>query len=250
MCPIEGPFPVLGNEDTPFFQSARYAWSSTNSGLEQSAELNQDQSLLPRSDPPIIEELIPKGDLLLAVGPSRRYFMITSSFLCEISPVFSVMFGPSFEEGNRLRSMQHQDSEMVLELPDDDAQAFYNTIRALYGADPSAKNYETVEIQKVAIVADKYDMAPRFTFAVAYWFAKYALTDDPEETWHLTTAAFWFKDSDAFYNFSKKLVKQLQESHLGYIAGMPDKVLGLRLCCKLHPVSHTILGKLTAGSGN
>ncbi|KAM0258976.1 hypothetical protein ACHAPA_010979 [Fusarium lateritium] len=230
MCPVESPFPVLGKEDTPFFQSARYAWSSTNSGLEQSAELNQDQSLLQSSDQPIVEELIPKGDLLLAVGRSRRYFLITSSFLCEISPVFSVMFGPSFEEGNRLRSMQHEDSEMVLELPDDDAQAFYNTIRALYGADPSAKNYETVEIQKVAIVADKYDMASRFTFATSYWFAKYAWTDDPEETWHLATAAFWFKNSDAFFNFSKKLVKQLQESHLGYIVGMPDKVLGLRLC--------------------
>ncbi|KAM0218010.1 hypothetical protein ACHAQD_007210 [Fusarium lateritium] len=230
MCPVESPFPDLGKEDTPFFQSARYAWSSANSGLEQSAELNQDQSLLQSSDQPIVEELIPKGDLLLAVGRSRRYFLITSSFLCEISPVFSVMFGPSFEEGNRLRSMQHEDSEMVLELPDDDAQAFYNTIRALYGADPSAKNYETVEIQKVAIVADKYDMASRFTFATSYWFAKYAWTDDPEETWHLATAAFWFKNSDAFFNFSKKLVKKLQESHLGYIVGMPDKVLGLRLC--------------------
>jgi hypothetical protein len=248
MCPIKGRFPVLGNGDTPFFQSARYAWSSTNSGLEQSTELNQDQSLQQSSDIPIVEELIPKGDLLLAVGPSRRYFMITSSFLCEISPVFSVMFGPSFEEGNRLRSMQNEDSEMVLELPDDDAQAFYNTIRALYGGDPSAENYETVDIQKVAIVADKYDMSSRFTFATAYWFTKYAWTDDPEETWHLTTAAFWFKDSDAFFSFSKKLVKQEQESHLGYIAGMPDKVLGLRLCCKLRLVLQILpFGKANCG---
>ncbi|KAF5677032.1 tetratricopeptide repeat 15 [Fusarium heterosporum] len=155
---------------------------------------------------------------------------MASSFLCEISPVFAVMFGPSFEEGNRLRTMQPGDCDMVLELPDDDAQAFYNTIRALYGADPSAKHYDTAEIQKISIIADKYDMIARFTFASAYWFAKYTWADDPEETWQLTTAAYWIKNSDAFYNFSRKLVKQFQESHLEYVAGMPDEVLGLRLC--------------------
>ncbi|KAM0343389.1 hypothetical protein ACHAPU_008569 [Fusarium lateritium] len=230
MCPVDNPFPVLGSEDAPFFQSARYAWSNTNSDLGQPIELNPDQSLTRNSDAPIVEELVPGGDLLLAVGPGRRYFTMASSFLCEISPVFAVMFGPSFEEGNRLRTMQPGDCDMVLELPDDDAQAFYNTIRALYGADPSAKHYDTAEIQKISIIADKYDMISRFTFASAYWFTKYIWADDPEETWQLTTAAYWIKNSDAFYNFSRKLVKQFQESHLGYVADMPDKVLGLRLC--------------------
>ncbi|KAF5022496.1 hypothetical protein F66182_5468 [Fusarium sp. NRRL 66182] len=208
---VDDPFAVLGNADAR--ELARYAWSDNiNLGISQP------------------EDLVLQGDLLIAVGPNRRLFTMTSSFLTEISHVFAVMLGPHFEEGHRLRSLQPGDPEMVLELPDDDAQAFHNTVRVLYGADPATKDYEPAEIQKIAVIVDKYDMVSRFTFASAYWFAKYTWADDPEETWQLTTAAYWLQCPDAFFLFSKKLIKQLQASHLEYIDQMPDRVLGLRLC--------------------
>lgn len=232
MCPVNDPF-GQGNASIPFSQLARYAWSNVNLGLTQALQQDAGQPLTKTSAQQIVEDLVPGSDLILAVGPGRKLYGVSSSFLCEISPVFAVMFGPNFEEGHRLRSTQPEDSEMMLELPDDNAQAFCNTIRVLYGADPATVDFEPSEIQKISIVVDKYDMVPRFTFASAYWFAKFPWIDDPEETWQLTTAAFWMQNPDAFFNFSKKLIKQLQSSHLSYVDDMPDKVLGLRLCCKL-----------------
>ncbi|WKT50233.1 hypothetical protein QSH57_015181 [Fusarium oxysporum f. sp. vasinfectum] len=179
-----------------------------------------------------VRDLIPGGDLILAVGPHRTLLRVASAFLCEISPVFAVMFGPNFEEGDRLRNRQPGDPEMVLELPDDDPLAFDNTILVLYGSDPSTQDCDPDDIQKISILVDKYDMVSRFAFASVYWFAKYAWADDPEETWQLTTAAYWMQNPDAFFTFSKKLVKQLQPSHLSYVTSMPDKVLGLRLCSR------------------
>ncbi|KAM0414311.1 hypothetical protein ACHAPD_007562 [Fusarium lateritium] len=243
MCPVNGPFDQ-GNASIPFYQLARYAWSNMNLGLIQPLKQEADQPLAKNPDQQIVEDLIPGGDLILAVGPERRLLGVSSSFLCEISPVFAVMFGPNFEEGHRLRSTQPEDSEMVLELPDDNAQAFCNTIRVLYGADPATADFEPAEIHKITIVVDKYDMIPRFTFASTYWFTKYSWTDDPEETWQLTTAAYWMQNPDAFFNFSKKLIKQLQTSHLSHVDNMPDKMLGLKLCLaieeqRVHKLIHS-----------
>ncbi|KAF5560604.1 hypothetical protein FPHYL_6572 [Fusarium phyllophilum] len=195
-----------------------------------------------------VRDMIPGGDLILAVGPHRTLLRVASTFLCEISPVFAVMFGPNFEEGDRLRSRQPGDPEMVLELPDDDPLAFDNTILVLYGSNPSTQDCDPKDIQKISILADKYDLVSRFTFASVYWFAKYAWADDPEETWQLTTAAYWMQNPDAFFTFSKKLVKQLQPSHLSYVAGMPDKELGLRLCLaieeqRVHKLTNEVKAK-------
>ncbi|KAF9765619.1 hypothetical protein IL306_002086 [Fusarium sp. DS 682] len=234
MCPVDH-FATPGNTDnlsssTTSSQDARYAWSQMDLNSEQAIVQDSDEST--ETLGPHVRELITGGDLILAIGPGRKLYKVSSSFLCEISPVFAVMFGPNFEEGHRLRSRQPGDPEMVLELPDDDEIAFDNAILVLYGADPSTKDFDPDDIQRLAILADKYDMVSRFTFASAYWFAKYAWADDPEEIWQLTIAAYWLQNSEAFFTFSKKLIKQLQASHLGHVAGMHDKVLGLRLCCK------------------
>ncbi|KAF4343913.1 hypothetical protein FBEOM_2148 [Fusarium beomiforme] len=233
MCPV-GHFATPSNTDTTCSstpsQDARYGWSQMDLN-EQVIVQNSEESTETLGSPQYVRDLIPGGDLILAIGrPGRKLFRVSSSFLCEISPVFAVMFGPSFEEGNRLSSRQPGDPEMVLELPDDDVIGFENAFFVLYGADPSTQDFDSDDIQRVAILADKYDMVSRFAFASAYWFAKYAWADDPEETWQLTTAAYWLQNSDAFFTFSKKLVKQLQTSHLSHVAGMHDKVLGLRLC--------------------
>ncbi|KAG8673176.1 hypothetical protein FPOAC1_006482 [Fusarium poae] len=229
-------------------QKRRPRIESAPLGLIQPLKQEADQPLAKNPVQQVVEVLIPGGDLILAVGPERRLFGVSSSFICEISPVFAVMFGPNFEEGHRLRSTQPEDSEMVLELPDDNAQAFCNTLRVLYGADPATADFEPAEIHKITIVVDKYDMVSRFTFASAYWFTKYSWTDDPEETWQLTTAAYWMQNPDAFFNFSKKLIKQLQTSHLSYVDNMPDKMLGLRLCLaieeqRVHKLMHCTKAK-------
>lgn len=235
MSPIE-PFAAPSNTHTPFssyLQGARYAWSEMDPTPDQSVMSSPEEANKTVAQSRFVRDLIPGGDVILAVGPHRTLLRVASAFLCEISPVFSVMFGPNFEEGERLRSRQPGDPEMVLELPDDDPLAFDNTILALYGSNPSTQDCDPEDIQKISILADKYDLVSRFTFASVYWFAKHAWADDPEETWQLTTAAYWMQNPDAFFTFSKKLVKQLQPSHLSYVAGMPDKELGLRLCCEL-----------------
>ncbi|KAM5354496.1 hypothetical protein ACJ41O_001143 [Fusarium nematophilum] len=188
----------------------------------------------------LAEDLVPQGDLILMVGKEKKIFRVPSTFLCDVSPVFAAMLGPHFAEGHRLRSSKESDTPMALELSDDDPQAVYNACRVLYGAHPSTKDLEPASIHNIAVFADKYDMVSRFTFASAFWFAKYAWVDGPQETWWLTTAAFWLENRDAFYMYSRKLVKQLQTSHLRY-AG--DAILGLRLCLaieelRVHRLKH------------
>ncbi|KAF6520245.1 hypothetical protein HZS61_016662 [Fusarium oxysporum f. sp. conglutinans] len=231
MKPVEH-FATPSSTDTPssYLQGARYAWSQMDLTPDQSVMSNPEEATETVAQHKFVRDLIPGGDLILAVGPHRTLLRVASAFLCEISPVFAVMFGPNFEEGDRLRNRQPGDPEMVLELPDDDPLAFDNTILVLYGSDPSTQDCDPDDIQKISILVDKYDMVSRFAFASVYWFAKYAWADDPEETWQLTTAAYWMQNPDAFFTFSKKLVKQLQPSHLSYVTSMPDKVLGLRLC--------------------
>ncbi|KAF4979602.1 hypothetical protein FZEAL_4231 [Fusarium zealandicum] len=190
-----------------------------------------------------VEELVPDGDLILVVGKDKRLLRMSSTFLCKISPVFAAMLGPNFEEGQRLSCVKDKDSQMALELPEDDGQAVYNIFRVLYGADPATKDLEPREIQNLAIFADKYNIGPRLEFATAFWFAKYAWVDDPEETWQLTMAAFLLQQSNAFFTYTKKLVKQLQVSHLSFVEGMMDPMLGLRLClaieeCRVHMLKH------------
>ncbi|KAM5523638.1 tetratricopeptide repeat protein 15 [Fusarium oxysporum f. sp. phaseoli] len=212
MKPVEH-FATPSSTDTPssYLQGARYAWSQMDLTPDQSVMSNPEEATETVAQHKFVRDLIPGGDLILAVGPHRTLLRVASAFLCEISPVFAVMFGPNFEEGDRLRNRQPGDPEMVLELPDDDPLAFDNTILVLYGSDPSTQDCDPDDIQKISILVDKYDMVSRFAFASVYWFAKYAWADDPEET-------------------CKKLVKQLQPSHLSYVTSMPDKVLGLRLC--------------------
>ncbi|KAI1026792.1 hypothetical protein LB505_000828 [Fusarium chuoi] len=243
MSPVEH-FAAPSNTHTPlssYLQGARYAWSQMDLTPDQSIMSSPEEANETVAQSRFVRDLIPGGDLILAVGPHRTLFRVASAFLCEISPVFAVMFGPNFEEGDRLRGRQPGDPEMVLELPDDDPLAFDNTILVLYGANPSTQDFDPEYIQKISILVDKYDLVSRFAFASVYWFAKYAWADDPEEKWQLTTAAYWMQNPDAFFTFSKKLVKQLQPSHLSYVAGMPDKELGLRLCCKLSTNCQTSL---------
>ncbi|KAH7214119.1 hypothetical protein BKA60DRAFT_597682 [Fusarium oxysporum] len=249
MNPVEH-FATPSSTDTPssYLQGARYAWSQMDLTPDQSVMSNPEEATETVAQHKFVRDLIPGGDLILAVGPHRTLLRVASAFLCEISPVFAVMFGPNFEEGDRLRNRQPGDPEMVLELPDDDPLAFDNTILVLYGSDPSTQDCDPDDIQKISILVDKYDMVSRFAFASVYWFAKYAWADDPEETWQLTTAAYWMQNPDAFFTFSKKLVKQLQPSHLSYVTSMPDKVLGLRLCLaieeqRVHKLANEVKGK-------
>ncbi|KAF5261148.1 hypothetical protein FOXYS1_8182 [Fusarium oxysporum] len=249
MNPVEH-FAIPSSTDTPssYLQGARYAWSQMDLTPDQSVMSNPEEATETVAQHKFVRDLIPGGDLILAVGPHRTLLRVASAFLCEISPVFAVMFGPNFEEGDRLRNRQPGDPEMVLELPDDDPLAFDNTILVLYGSDPSTQDCDPDDIQKISILVDKYDMVSRFAFASVYWFAKYAWADDPEETWQLTTAAYWMQNPDAFFTFSKKLVKQLQPSHLSYVTSMPDKVLGLRLCLaieeqRVHKLANEVKGK-------
>ncbi|KLO79673.1 Uncharacterized protein LW94_5624 [Fusarium fujikuroi] len=250
MSPVEH-FATPSNTHTPFssyLQGARYAWSQMDLTPDQSVMSSPEEANETVAQSRFVRDLIPGGDLILAVGPHRTLFRVASAFLCEISPVFAVMFGPNFEEGDRLRGRQPGDPEMVLELPDDDPLAFDNTILVLYGANPSTQDFDPEDIQNISILVDKYDLVSRFAFASVYWFAKYAWADDPEETWQLTTAAYWMQNPDAFFTFSKKLVKQLQPSHLSYVAGMPDKELGLRLCLaieeqRVHKLANEVKAK-------
>ncbi|KAF5245540.1 hypothetical protein FANTH_7292 [Fusarium anthophilum] len=250
MSPIE-PFAAPSNTNTAlssYLKGARYAWSQMDLNPDQSVMSSPEEAIETVAQPRFVRDLIPGGDLILAVGPHRTLLRVASAFLCEISPVFAVMFGPNFEEGDRLRSRQPGDPEMVLELPDDDPLAFDYTILVLYGSNPSTQDCDPEDIQKISILVDKYDLVSRFTFASVYWFAKYAWADDPEETWQLTTAAYWMQNPDAFFTFSKKLVKQLQPSYLSYVTGMPDKELGLRLCLaieeqRVHELTNEVKAK-------
>ncbi|KAH7235173.1 hypothetical protein FSOLCH5_008904 [Fusarium solani] len=164
--------------------------------------------------------VISGGDLVLVVGPEQRCIQVSVDLLRTSSPVFDDMISSGLIKTS-------DGVQGTMELPDDNALALLHALKILYGADPVMGQLTTKEIQEVAVLVDKYRMAPRFQFIGTFWMRSVPV--DNEECWHLMTAAFWLRLRCSFFEMSKELARARDHMLFKYANETPDKVLGLRL---------------------
>lgn len=168
--------------------------------------------------------VISGGDLVLVVGPEQRCIQVSVDLLRTSSPVFDDMISSDL--------IKTPDGvQGTMELPEDNALALLHALKILYGADPVMGQLTTKEIQEVAVLVDKYRMAPRFQFIGTFWMR--SIPVDNEECWHLMTAAFWLRLRCSFFEMSKELARARDHMLFKYANETPDQVLGLRLGSKL-----------------
>ncbi|KAJ4314282.1 hypothetical protein N0V84_008985 [Fusarium piperis] len=164
--------------------------------------------------------VISSGDLVLVVGPEERCIQVSVDLLRTSSPVFDDMISAGLVK-------TPDGVQGMMNLPDDNALALLHALKILYGADPVMGQLTTKEIQEVAVLVDKYRMAPRFQFIGTFWMR--SVPADNEECWHLMTAAFWLRLRCSFFEMSKELARGRDPTLFKYANETPDKVLGLRL---------------------
>ncbi|KAF5022495.1 hypothetical protein F66182_5467 [Fusarium sp. NRRL 66182] len=180
---------------------------------------------LAQTDTPI-EAIIPEGNVILVVGAQKLRVQVSSHLLCTTSSVFDAMLNSEFSEGERLRESRGEPIE--IELPQDSGRTVVHAFKTLYGADPAMRHLTPKDIQDLAFMADKYDMAPHFALVAPSWM--YSLPDDNQACWRLMTAAYWLNLGDFFYKTSAALITSMHRSRLFvYADNTQDKMLGLRL---------------------
>ncbi|KAJ3530269.1 hypothetical protein NM208_g9402 [Fusarium decemcellulare] len=187
-------------------------------------------------------EIIPDGDIILVAGPEKKRVRLSSHLLYTTSQVFKAMIHSGFKEGETFR--QSDGAFIEIELPSDNAATFFNAFRALYCPDPT-RQLSPKEVQQVAILADKYDMAGHFVYAASFWLVQQGTANKwtIEQLWQLFTASYWLKCPLGFIHFSKKLVFKKSVPLVKYVSGMPDKALGFKLCLAIESIRHARLQK-------
>lgn len=143
------------------------------------------------------------------------------------------MLDSDFKEGRAFRERNGRPAE--IELPTESPDTVWNAFSTLYGADPKMKYLKISQIQDVVILADKYQMTDRFTFAGVYWLRQ-GQSPSSESTWRLMTAAYLLKMPRYFFHFSGLLVAKKDLSLTKFAFQTHDRMLGLKLCCKMSPV--------------
>ncbi|KAM0555807.1 hypothetical protein ACHAPJ_006204 [Fusarium lateritium] len=171
-------------------------------------------------------DIIPDGNVILVVGLEKLRIRISSHLLCTSSPVFDAMLNSSFDEGTRLRESQGEPVD--IKLPADSGRAMLHALKTLYGADPEMLRLSPRDIQELAFLADKYDMAPRFALAGAAWMS--VGRTGAEHLWQMMTAAYWLRLHEGFHRMSWLLTAQMNFDEIfRYANETPAVTLGLQL---------------------
>ncbi|RKK13902.1 hypothetical protein BFJ66_g3564 [Fusarium oxysporum f. sp. cepae] len=183
------------------------------------------------------EVVIPNGDIILVVGQEKLRIQVSSQFLTLASPVFDAMLNLKFSEGIKL----HESNELLVDikLPEDDGLATAQALKTIYGSDPSMLFLDPDEIQKVSILADKYDMSPSFSMAATDW-----MNCEPanlDQAWKLMTASYWLNLEDSFRTMSEHVVVKMNHAQIFRLAQQTHDVgLGLKLGMALLLLHHAL----------
>ncbi|KAH6990208.1 hypothetical protein EDB80DRAFT_689786 [Ilyonectria destructans] len=156
------------------------------------------------SCPENCEVLDPDGDVILIVGEERKKIWVYSNFLRAISPRFKEMLqgypGPGYDGGEDSRY------SCLKLLPDDDALAMTQLLRALSRGGTGTGNLKPREIKNIGALVEKYDMASRLIFMGSYWLRDREM-EDTDDYWCLLTAAYHFQLHEPFTRLSNKLIE-------------------------------------------
>lgn len=161
-----------------------------------------------------IEQIASNGDLVLEVGAEGAAIRVHSLFLKEASIPFASLLSPQWSEGQRPRD---PDGSIRLALPDDDPQAMTAICALLHHKhDMLPKEVAAREVLKIAVVADKYDLAQAVLPAVRVWRKPRSVND----MLCFMAAAFLCRDVASF----RELTRNLVLDHNGSLLGLTDEL--------------------------
>lgn len=176
------------------------------------------------------------GDLLLRLHLAKRKgfvdMTVSSKHLMLASPVFKAMFRPNgFQEGESLRSRDLT----VVDLPDDDPEAFEILMNILHGQSRKVPDQVTLtRLREVTVLADKYQILDPLHIYVKQWL--------PELREQLPTT--YTNDTDIFAWLTISWVFKLEDefksitriAQLGSVSRLDTGSLAL-------PIPEQLLGK-------
>ncbi|KAM5366268.1 hypothetical protein ACJZ2D_010616 [Fusarium nematophilum] len=194
-------------------------------------------------------EIVLGGDVILVVGQESVKIQVTSDLLRQTSPVFKAMLDSEMKEGVMLRANNEETTE--IQLPKDNPSAVFHAYNVLYGIGLGSTELTPLEIQKIAILADKYAMTRRFTIPGHYWLPKFLRTTSSalslQATWRMMTAAYWLELDEGFFDLTMKLVSLSKYPLLKYANHMEDKILGLKLALAIEEIRKSNTEKQNMG---
>jgi len=144
--------------------------------------------------PDRVTDISPDGDVVLIVGGDNVRLRVYSQCLRSASPVFRVMFGPNWSEGQKLSS----DSPTEVPLSDDDADAMRIICYVIHNRnDLVPQHLSAKDVLQIAIEVDKYELVTALKFASVEW-VKPQVGAERVEMGHRLASAFLFDNTVAF----------------------------------------------------
>jgi hypothetical protein len=150
------------------------------------------------------------GDAVLAVGGPDTHgtvgFLISTKVLSLASPVFAKMFGPDFQEGQKIC----RGETIQVELGDDDSLAMEVILKALHYYKLNQCPIDAERLASIAVHCDKYDCTGALSSWISYWFNNLILINRrPEELGFLLLATYNFDDTEQFKEISAMALRDL-----------------------------------------
>ena len=138
-----------------------------------------------------------EGDIILVAGPDRVHLRVSSHCLRASSKVFEAMFGPHWYEGQGLSSVTPKEVPLV----EDDAEALLAVCRVIHHQnEPSKQAYGPLDLLKIAVVIDKYQLNVAMRYAVSSWLSRarddLALLPKDDNLWSQGDDRVWFQSDD------------------------------------------------------
>lgn len=131
--------------------------------------------------------------------------LVSSKVLKLASPVFSVMLGPSFREGQRSASGTLD----PIPLPDDDAEAMTVLCHILhfnYSALPDKVNLEL--FKNLALLCDKYDCVMPLKYVSEQWLLMWEKPAEKNDLQTLLFISYIFDRAERFSAISTRIIKE------------------------------------------
>lgn len=137
-----------------------------------------------------VHDVDPKGDIVIEAGTKKTTTLIRVSkdVLTSTSPVFKVMLGPDFAEGQRTHTV-----EQPLKLNDDDGPALLMLLQIVSGAITDGSDVKPWLLPQLVLLGDKYDCL------------------DQLRPWVQVALGIWREQSDNKYTFGLSIGYKDQE---------------------------------------
>lgn len=155
-----------------------------------------------------LRDISPDGDVILLVGPESIRLRVSSHSLRAASPVFNVMFGPHWKEGQSLCASQPTE----VRLEDDDADVMQLICCVIHHKNEDIPDaIEPRTALKLAIVVDKYDCATAMKYYLKQVLRPSGLAMETlSEQAYMVAAAFILQDDTLFRDLTRALLVEFK----------------------------------------